>query len=109
MTQREEKLRVRIRTAEHDIDAAQARLRSALLAGGNTGPIRCELEDLHRRIHEAATELEALIEAADVARNEQIATLATGIAAGATAEIESKLAALRPPAKTESQIKESEL
>jgi hypothetical protein len=95
MTQREEKLRLKIRTAEKEIESAGGRLRDMLIAGGNSSVIRAELSDLHRRIESGNAELAEIAAAESDDRATRIAAMATTLADEAEAQIESKLAALR--------------
>jgi hypothetical protein len=100
MTDRERKARLKIRVADRDIEAAQVRLRDALLAGESTKPIRDEIEALRIRIHNADAELAEMAAASHQGAIKRRWDLSTAILAMTTAANEAKLAKLRPPQKT---------
>ena len=100
MSQRQDKLRLKIRTAEKEIESAAGRLRDALLTGAGSGPVRFEIDDLHRRIEDARVELAEIAASEDRARGKRLSAMSETIAAEAEATLAEKLAALRPPAKT---------
>jgi hypothetical protein len=57
MTDREKRIRLKIRTANAEAKAAVKRLRDALLAGEDTSPIRAEIEALNLRAEQGEVEL----------------------------------------------------
>jgi hypothetical protein len=107
MTDRERKARLKIRVADKDIEAAQARLRDALIAGRNTADIRAEIDALRLRIHEADAELADIAAHSYRNQTQRRWDLSTAILATTTAVNEAKLAKLRPPEK--SPIEENKL
>jgi hypothetical protein len=106
MSQRQEKLHLRIRVALADIEAAKLKLRSTLIAGESCGPVRCEIDDLHRRIEDARVELSEIAAAESDDRASRIAELAKSIAADSVGRIEATLDRLRP-SKSETLIDEA--
>ena len=100
MTQLETKIRIKIRTAERDIAAANLRLRDVLIDGGNSSVIRAELSDLHRRVESGNAEWTEIAASDDRAWGERVAELATTLADEAESKIKLTVDRLRPPAKT---------
>ena len=100
MTDRERKARLKIRVADRDIEAAQVRLRYALLAGEPTKPIRDEIDALRLRIHAADAEIAEIAAHSYEAVTKRRWDLSTAILAATTASNEARLAKLRPPAKS---------
>jgi hypothetical protein len=98
MTDREKRIRLKIRTANAEAKAGLGRLRDAMLAGEPTGPIRAEIDALLLRAAQGEDEL-AETAAAGRVRDQRLWTLAGAIAADATQNIESTVARLRPAAK----------
>jgi len=99
MTDREKRIRLKIRTANAEAKAGVRRLRDALLAGEETAAIRAEIEALNLRAEQGEVELQTLAAATGRACDERRWTLAGAIAAAATQNIESTVATLRPAAK----------
>jgi hypothetical protein len=83
-----------------ETEAAKLKLRSALIARESCGPVRCEIDDLHRRIDAARVELAEIAAAESDDRAARIAELAKSIAADSVAKTKSTVDRLRPPAKT---------
>jgi hypothetical protein len=100
MTQREKKARLKIRIADESIATAQVRLRDALIAGIDTKPIRAEIDALRIRIHEADAELAEIAACSYQYETQRRWDISSAILAMAVSNNESKLARLRPPAKT---------
>jgi hypothetical protein len=100
MTDRERKARLKIRVADKDIEAAQVRLRDALIAGQSTLTIRAEIDALGLRIHEADAELADIAAASYQGTIKRRWDLSTAILAATTGANEARLAKLRPPAKS---------
>jgi hypothetical protein len=106
MSQRQEKLRLKIRTAEKENESARGRLRDVLIAGGNSSVIRAEIDDLHRRVESGNAELAEIAAAESDDRASRIAELAKSRAADSVGRIEATLDRLRP-AKSETFIDEA--
>ena len=103
MTDRERKARLKIRVADKDIEAAQVRLRHALLAGEPTKPIRAEIDALRLRIHEADGELADIAARSYQNEIQRRWDLSAAILAMTVSTNESKLARLRPPVITKTK------
>src|SRR5450432_127413 len=99
MTDREKRIRLKIRTANAEAKAGLGRLRDALRAGEPTVSIRAEIEAFLLRAAQAEDELAEIAVAAGRVRDRRLWTLAGAIATAATQKIESTVARLRPAAK----------
>jgi hypothetical protein len=109
MSQRQEKLRIRIRVALGETEAAKLKLRSALIAGESCGPVRCEIDDLHRRIDAARVELSEIAAAESDDRAARMSEMATTMADEAEAKIKATVDRLRPPANPETMTERNPL
>jgi hypothetical protein len=99
MTDREKRIRLKIRTANAEAKAGLGRLRDALLAGEPTGPIRAEIDAFLLRAAQGEDELAEVATAFGRVRDQRLWTLAGALATATTAKIDSTVARLRPAAK----------
>ena len=98
MTDRENRVRIRLRTAEKEIQATRAKLREALVDGANTSALRRELETLGVRLDQAEAELAGIAEGEARGRARRLTAMSAELAGGASESIRSVLDRLRPPA-----------
>ena len=98
MTDRENRVRLKIRTAERATAEARQRLKAALIAGHNTGEIRREIEASEDRATAAAAELAGLALGNSRARAARLRTMSAELSSAAVSTINATLDPLRPPA-----------
>ena len=103
MTDRENRVRIRLRTAEKEIQDTRAKLRQTLIDGENTSALRRDLETLGVRVEQAEAELAGIAAAESRARSARLSAMTAELAGGAVAEIETLLATVRPPAMPASE------